>query len=60
MEKFYFNPISVDEKIIQFFPNVETLNLYTPYDRMFFSGRIQKFLVWNEIFNKTLTGSVLF
>ena len=35
MEKFHYNPISVNEKTVKFFPNTETLNVDEDKDEYF-------------------------
>ena len=49
MEKFHFNPISLDETNAELFPNVETLHLYTKEDKYLEGRRIQKYINWNII-----------
>ena len=48
MEKFHYNPISVNEQTISLFPNTETLNIYNQKDTYFEKGRIIKFCDWCE------------
>ena len=49
MEKFHYNPISVTDQTIKYFPNTETLNLYTPEDQYILRNRITAFWDWNKI-----------
>ena len=46
MEKFHFNPISVNNKSIQYYPNVQTLHLYEDQDEYLEGGRIQAYCNW--------------
>ena len=46
MEKFHYNPISVDSKSVKLFPNVETLHLYEERDEYLEGGRIQRYVDW--------------
>ena len=49
MEKFHYNPISVNEESVQLFPNVETLHLYEERDEYLSGGRIERYVEWNII-----------
>ena len=49
MEKFHYNPISVDSISVKWFPNVETLHLYNENDEYLNGGRIQKYVNWNKL-----------
>ena len=49
IEKLHFNPISVDEKIVSFFPNIETLHLYRKEDKFLKKGRIQFYVIWYKV-----------
>ena len=44
MEKFHYNGISVDEKTVQLFPNIETLHIYKEDDKYLEGGRIQRYV----------------
>ena len=46
IEKFHYNPISLTNKLLPFFPNVETLHLYDKNDDFLIGGRIFKYCVW--------------
>ena len=46
-EKFHYNPISVTDKIISFFPNIETLHIYQKEDEYLECGRIQQYVDWS-------------
>ena len=48
MTKFHYNPISLDEKLLSFFPNVETLHLYNKNDKYLKGQRIQWYVNWWE------------
>ena len=47
MEKFHYNPISMTEKLLEYFPNVETLHLYEKDNLIFTGKRIQQYVDWN-------------
>ena len=49
MEKFHYNPISLNYKTMHFFPNVETLYLYDEKDEYLEGGRINWYCVLHEI-----------
>ena len=49
MEKFHYNPISLKKKMLQFFPNVETLYCYEPDDTYLEGGRIMKYVELCEV-----------
>ena len=49
MEKFHYNPTSVDYKTVKLFPNVETLHLYAEKDEYLEEGRIERYVNWNKI-----------
>ena len=49
MEKFHYNPISLDNVSMKFFPNVETFHLYNSNDKYFSGGRIIKYVDWTRI-----------
>ena len=46
MEKFYYNPISINENNQQLFPNIETLHVYSQNDKYLTGGRIQFYVDW--------------
>ena len=48
MTKFHYNPISLDEKLLPFFPTVETLHLYNKNDKYLKGQRIQWYVNWWE------------
>ena len=47
MEKFHYNPISVDDSSIELFPNVESLHVYRLNDKYLERGRICRYVDWN-------------
>ena len=49
MEKFHYNPISLNRYSLKFFPNVETLHIYSQSDEFLSGGRIQKYVYWNYV-----------
>ena len=49
MEKFHYNPISVDSNCVTMFPNIETLHLYKEEDEYLEGGRIQRYVNWNKV-----------
>ncbi len=49
MEKFHYNPISVNERTVKFFPNVETLHLYNKDDKYLEGWRIEKYVDWRHL-----------
>ena len=55
MEKFHYNPISVDEETVKIFPNIQTLNIYNDNDKYFKGVRIRKYCDWRKYsYHKTL------
>ena len=46
LEKFHYNPVSVDEETIKFFPNIETLHKYEKKDEYLTGGRIIQYVDW--------------
>ena len=57
LEKFHYNPITLTNKTLPFFPNVQTYHLYFKHDAFLKPQRLCKYVVWyrvdyNEIFNK--------
>ena len=51
MDKFHYNPISLNEKTISFFPNVETLNIYEEGFKYLSGGRISMYIDWYNSVN---------
>ena len=49
MERFHFNPISLGEKTVHFFPNITTFHLYFPYDKYLINDHFKKYVNWNPI-----------
>ena len=47
MEKFHYNPISVNQHTVKLFPNIETLNIYKNEDQYLKGGRIQRYIDWS-------------
>ena len=48
MEKFHYNPISLNEKSLELFPNVETLHVYEE-DMYLTGGRIERYVNWRKM-----------
>ena len=48
MEKFHYNPISLNETSVQLFPNIETLHIYKVDDKYLEGGRIERYINWNR------------
>ena len=46
MEKFHYNPISLNNDTLSWFPNVETLHIYKEGDQYLQGGRIQRYIDW--------------
>ena len=46
MEKYHYNPMSLTEKTILYFPNVETLHIYNRSDKYIEGGRISQYCNW--------------
>ena len=57
MEKFHYNPISVNLNTVKFFPNIETLHKYYKEDECLVSGRIERYVDWIK---RTLTETLSF
>ena len=49
MEKFHYNPVSVNKKTVSFFPNTESLHCYEPEDEYLEYGRIERYVEWNKV-----------
>ena len=49
LEKFHYNPISLTNKTMKYFPNVETLHLYDEKDQMLEGGRIGWYCIWYRV-----------
>ena len=48
MEKFHYNPTSVNQKTMTFFPNIETLHTYNRNDEFLTGNRITNYIDWVE------------
>ena len=46
MEKFYYNPISLNERIISYFSNIQTLHVYKEDDKNLKGGGIIQYDDW--------------
>ena len=46
LEKFFYNPISLNEKIRKYFPNLRTQWLYSEEDKIFNDGQIKWYVYW--------------
>ena len=57
MEKFHYNPVSVTDETVNFFPNIETLHIYDEKDEYLKINRIKYYCNWLPMqcydFNKT-------
>ena len=49
MEKFHYNPISVDMTSLPLFPNIQTLHIYKEGETYLEGGRIERYVNWNPI-----------
>ena len=49
MEKFHYNPISLTEQTLPWFPNVETLHSYKQDDDYLTGGRIARYCEWCSV-----------
>ena len=49
MTKFHYNPISLSQSLLHFFPNVQTLHLYQKDDTFLEGGRIIKYVDWRRL-----------
>ena len=49
MTKFHYNGISMNNKSIEWFPNVQTLHLYEEGDEYIEGGRIERYVNWNSV-----------
>ncbi|EDR26608.1 hypothetical protein EDI_212630 [Entamoeba dispar SAW760] len=49
MERFHFNPISLNKYSRKLFPNIETFHIYNEEDEEFDDGRITKEIIWYDI-----------
>ena len=48
MEKFHYNPVSVNKKTVKFFPNIQTLHCYSNIDKYLEGGRIIYYIDWRR------------
>ena len=49
LEKFHYNPISVDSETMKYFPNMETHHIYENEDNSFLTGgRIKNYCIWGD------------
>ena len=48
MEKFHYNPISLNLKTMKYFPNIETLHCYFKKDKYLYGGRISQYVDWRK------------
>ena len=46
MDKFHYNPVSVNEETLKFFPNTETLHCHDNNDEYIEGGKIIQYVVW--------------
>ena len=61
MEKFHYNPISVNSRIMKFFPNMETQHIYSKYDKYLKGGKIIAYCDWKRVsYYKTKKKSTAF
>ena len=49
METFKYNPVSLDANTKKFFPNIETLHLYSKNDKKLTSKKLKEIVIWSEI-----------
>ncbi|EDR25009.1 hypothetical protein EDI_329100 [Entamoeba dispar SAW760] len=49
MERFHFNPISLNKYSRKLFPNIETFHIYNKDDEIFKDGRIFKKVIWYKV-----------
>ena len=49
MEKFYYNPVSLNSITVKFFPNIETFHCYETNDKYLKGGRIIKYVDWRSM-----------
>ena len=49
MEKFHYNPISVNEQTFHLFPNIETFHCYHKNGYYLKGGRINKYVDWRKL-----------
>ncbi|MBQ4122167.1 leucine-rich repeat domain-containing protein, partial [bacterium] len=49
MEKFHYNPVSLNIKTLSLFPNIQTLHTYKKEDEYLEGGRIVQYVIWNRI-----------
>ena len=55
MEKFYYNPISVNEQTISLFPNIQTLHCYDKNDNYIEKEKIYQYVDWRPISNQNVS-----
>ncbi|GAT94704.1 leucine rich repeat protein bspa family [Entamoeba histolytica] len=49
MERFHFNPISLNQYSRKLFPNIETFHIYKEEDEIFKDGKIFKQIIWYDV-----------
>ena len=49
MEKFHYNPISLNHQSLSFFPNIETFHCYNEFDIMIIGQKITQYCVWHPV-----------
>ncbi|MBR2223417.1 MAG: hypothetical protein IJ973_03740, partial [Christensenellaceae bacterium] len=48
MEKFHYNPISLEQKELKLFPNIQTYHLYSSEDNFLSGSRICQYVDWRK------------
>ena len=48
MDKFHYNPVSLNSKTVKFFPNIETLHCYEKKEEYLKGGRINQYVDWRR------------
>ena len=48
MEKFFYNPVSVNEETMNFFPNMKTQHTYSNDDKYLEGERIERYIDWSR------------
>ena len=49
MTKFFYNPISLSQDVIDFFPKVETIHLYNKEDEFIIDDVVKRFVIWYPV-----------
>ena len=49
LSKFHYNPITLNDKTVHFFPNIQTYYVYNEEDELLTSNKINKYVLWYKM-----------